>query len=61
MAESEPLTYNVDQVAKLLRLGRGTTYEQIRQGAIPSIRFGRRLLVPKAALDKLLAEAGNGK
>lgn len=45
------------ETAKLLRIGRGTVYEQIRCGAIPSIRMGRRILVPKAALMKMLEEA----
>jgi excisionase family DNA binding protein len=42
------------ETAKLLRIGRATVYEQIRQGTIPSIRMGRRILVPRRALEKLL-------
>jgi len=45
------------ETAKLLRIGRGTVYEQIRLGVIPSIRFGRRILVPKSALMKMLEGA----
>lgn len=46
------------ETAKLLRIGRGTVYEQIRCGAIPSVRMGRKILVPKAALMKMLGLSG---
>jgi len=46
------------ETAKLLRIGRATVYEQIRQGTIPSIRLGRRILIPRAALMRKLEEAG---
>ncbi len=45
------------ETAKLLRIGRGTVYEQIRLGVIPSIRMGRRILVPKEALQRMLERA----
>ena len=45
------------ETAKLLRIGRGTVYEQIRVGTIPSIRMGRKILIPKAALMKMLEGA----
>ena len=58
---SDSLVLTPIETAKLLRIGRGTVYEQIRLGVIPSIRFGRRILVPRAALMKMLEEAiGNG-
>ncbi len=44
----------VMEAAKLLRLSRGSAYEGIRSGQIPSIRIGRRLLVPRRALEKML-------
>lgn len=42
------------EVAHELRLGRNSVYEAIRNGTIPSVRIGRRLLIPRAALDRLL-------
>ena len=42
------------ETARLLRIGRATVYEQIRLGTIPSIRMGRRILVPRAALMRKL-------
>ena len=58
---SDSLVLTPIETAKLLRIGRGTVYEQIRCGAIPSIRMGRKILIPRAALMKMLEGAkGNG-
>jgi excisionase family DNA binding protein len=37
-----------------LGLGRNATYDAIARGEIPVIRFGRRIVVPKRALDRML-------
>ncbi len=58
--DSERLTFNIEEVAKLLGLGRTTTYELARAGRIPSVRLGRRLLVPRAALVRFLDEQSSG-
>jgi excisionase family DNA binding protein len=47
-------TLTVIEVAKLLRISRGSAYEAIQRGEIPHIRIGRRVLVPKKALDSFL-------
>jgi excisionase family DNA binding protein len=54
-SEEEPLVYSPDEARKLLKISRGLIYEAINTGQIPSIRIGRRLLVPRSALEKLLA------
>jgi len=51
---SDSLVLTPIETAKLLRIGRGTVYEQIRLGVIPSIRLGRRILVPRCALMEML-------
>lgn len=43
----EPMTYSVDEVAALLGIARGKAYEHVRCGDIPSIRMGRRFLIPR--------------
>jgi len=53
------LTLTTTEAAELLRVGRTTIYESIRRRQIPSIRFGRRILIPRAALTKVLNEASN--
>jgi excisionase family DNA binding protein len=55
--ENENVVLTATEAARLLRIGRATCYEQIRQGVIPSIRIGRRILVPRAALMHKLEEA----
>jgi len=56
----EKLVVTVDQAAKALGISRGLAYEMARQGRIPAIRLGRRLLVPRSALERMLAEADVG-
>ena len=43
-----PLTLTVEQAAKVLGIGRSTAYELIHTGDIPSLRLGRRIVVPVA-------------
>jgi excisionase family DNA binding protein len=38
----------------MLGIGRGTAYEAVRAGDIPSIRLGKRLVVPRRALVRIL-------
>ena len=38
----------------MLGISRATAYECAQTGQIPSLRFGKRILVPGAALLKLL-------
>ena len=39
---------------KALGLGKNQTYEGARKGEIPTIRVGRRILVPLAAFNRML-------
>lgn len=50
-----PLTVTVEQAAKLLGIGRSTAYELVHTGAIPSLRLGRRLVVPVAQIAEQLS------
>jgi excisionase family DNA binding protein len=51
---AECQTLRVEDAAKILGISRGMAYARAEDGSIPTIRLGKRLLVPKAALDKLL-------
>jgi excisionase family DNA binding protein len=55
---NDSLVLTVGETAKLLRLSKTTVYDQIRQGSIPSIRMGKRILIPRVALMRKLEEAG---
>lgn len=48
------LCYTVPEAAELLGFSRNFGYQLARTGQIPILRFGKRMVVPKAALDKML-------
>ena len=55
---SKRATYNLyPEAANILGVGRSAAYEGARKGDIPTIRIGRRLLVPRQALERLLQSA----
>lgn len=54
------LVYTVDEVAELLGLSRGLTYDLVRAGTIPAERVGRRWIIPRARLDAWLAGVERG-
>ena len=53
-------TITVGEAARLLGVSRSSAYEAARRGQIPTLRVGRRLLVPVPALLSLLG-AGPGR
>jgi excisionase family DNA binding protein len=55
---NDSLVLTVGETSKILRLSKTTVYDQIRQGSIPSIRMGKRILIPRVALMRKLEEAG---
>jgi excisionase family DNA binding protein len=48
------LTYSVPEVAEILGISRTTAYECVRRGEIPSLTFGRRILVTRTTLESLI-------
>jgi excisionase family DNA binding protein len=51
-------TLTVTEAAVWLGISRQTAYQEVKTGAIPSIRLGRRILVPVHALEAMLTCAG---
>ncbi len=50
------------EARRLLRCSRGVFYRGIKNGTIPSIRLGpRKIVIPKAALMRMLQEGTNIK
>ena len=47
-------TYDLPQLASRLGVSRSSVYRWAANGTIPTIRLGRRLLVPRAAIEQLL-------
>ena len=50
------MTLSVEEAAKVLGIGRNLCYDRVKTGEIPVIKIGRRLLVPRRALEKLLEQ-----
>jgi len=56
---NEPKTLTVPAAGKrYFDLGRNASYEAAKRGDLPVIRFGSRLRVSIAALERMLANAG---
>ena len=53
--------YTLDQARKILRLGRNAAYQAIAIGEIPHVRIGKKILIPRLALEQLLGDAAAGK
>ena len=51
-------TFTVPEAGRVLGIGRSAAYEAARTGQIPTIRIGKRILVPRAALERLLDDPG---
>ncbi len=50
------LTITVPEAARMLGISRGLAYEMAREGTIPTLRFGRRMVIPLVAIERLLQE-----
>ncbi len=59
MSESGALLVSVEEAARLLCISRNLAYELVRQGRLPHVRLGRRVLIPRHGLEQWIAqEAG---
>ena len=47
-------TYTVEEVAEILGIGRGKCYQAVRDKEIPSLKIGRRYVIPRMALEEML-------
>jgi excisionase family DNA binding protein len=53
-AEETPTVDVWPTAARAMGISRSAAYEAVRRGDLPTIRVGRRILVPTAALRRLL-------
>jgi excisionase family DNA binding protein len=54
----ERLTLTVEEAATMLGISRAFAYEAVGRGDIPHIRIGRRILIPRTLLDRLIDATG---
>ena len=53
---SDKLCLSVQEAAHLLGLSRASTYLAISTKQIPFIKIGKRILIPRFSLERMLAE-----
>lgn len=54
----ERLCVTVPEAARMLGVSRNFAYELVRRSELPVVRFGKRILIPRVALEKTLERAG---
>jgi excisionase family DNA binding protein len=54
--DKHELTLSVPDAGRRLGLGRNLSYAAARRGELPVLKFGRKLRVPLAALERLLVD-----
>lgn len=52
------LCITVTEAAAMLGLSRNFAYELVKQKQLPVVKFGKRLLIPRLALEKMLGKEG---
>jgi excisionase family DNA binding protein len=52
----ERVTMTIEELAQRLGIGRNQAYEAARRGEVPTIKIGKRILVPIAAFNRMLGE-----
>ncbi len=57
--EPERMTLSVEEAAGVLGISRALAYELVRRGELPRLRLGRRVVVPRRALEDLVASAAH--
>lgn len=55
--QGERQTMTIEEAAKALGVGRNKAYEAAKAGQIPTIKIGKRRLVPIVAFEKMLKGA----
>lgn len=57
MVESnQPVCYTMKDLERLFPLGRNSLHRMVKQDGFPSIRIGRRILVPVEGLNQWLRD-----
>lgn len=51
------MTLSIDEAAAMLGISRAHAYELVRRGELPRLRLGRRVVIPKRALEEYVEAA----
>jgi excisionase family DNA binding protein len=58
---NERVCLTIEEARRLLGIGRSQAYAAARSGELPTVRIGKRLLVPRIALERMLERAGDAR
>lgn len=56
----ERLTLTVEEAARLLGISRNSAFRAVQRGQLPSVRIGRRILIPRERLAALISAEVTG-
>ena len=54
MFDSYPDVVSVEEIQQMLRIGKNAVYQLLKNGAIKSIKVGKRYIVPKKSVIEFL-------
>lgn len=54
-AEPDRLAMSVEEASRALGISKSLGYELVASGKLPAVRLGRRIVVPRVALERFLA------
>ena len=61
MAANAPVAIGIPEAAKRLNIGLRAAYRAAADGTLPTLRFGKRIVVPVAALEAWARDAYQNK
>ena len=50
----ESKIYTIAEICDMLKISRSFAYQMLKEGQIPSVRLGSRVIIPKAKFDTWL-------
>lgn len=54
--DQQKLTYSVEEAGEILGISRSSAYEAAYRGDIPTLRIGKRILVPRIPFERMLGK-----
>lgn len=54
--EEKKSLLTIPEASELLNLGKNTVYKLVKQGKIPTVKWSQKILIPRAALERMLAD-----
>lgn len=51
---SNPLVISVPEAGRMLGICRDSAYAAVKSGALPAIRLGKRIVISRAVIERLL-------